>query len=88
MDAVVAMTDDGGVSVIGGGETATAAAKWGYEGKFTHVSTGGSSWRVRQIDNTGILPGRISSLVTCIQNDHSGCSQPPVDIKTKVLFKY
>ena len=43
MDAVVAMTDDGGVSVIGGGETATAAAKWGYEGKFTHVSTGGGA---------------------------------------------
>jgi hypothetical protein len=41
MDAVVAATARGAVSVIGGGDTATCAAKWGTEDKLSHVSTGG-----------------------------------------------
>lgn len=43
MDAVVASTSHGSVSVIGGGDTATAAAKWGCDKKVSHVSTGGGA---------------------------------------------
>ena len=43
MDSVVAATASGSVSIIGGGDTATAAAKYGVEGRLSHVSTGGGA---------------------------------------------
>lgn len=43
MDAVVAKTQNGGITIIGGGDTATCAAKWGTEDKVSHVSTGGGA---------------------------------------------
>ncbi len=43
MDAVVDATARGAVSVIGGGDTATCAAKYGTEDKLSHVSTGGGA---------------------------------------------
>jgi phosphoglycerate kinase len=43
MDAVVAVTASGTTTVIGGGDTATAAAKWGTDKKVSHVSTGGGA---------------------------------------------
>ena len=43
MDAVVAKTANGGVTIIGGGDTATCCAKWGTEDKVSHVSTGGGA---------------------------------------------
>jgi phosphoglycerate kinase len=43
MHAVVAATQRGAVSIIGGGDTATAAAKWGAEHQVTHCSTGGGA---------------------------------------------
>lgn len=43
MDAVVEATQNGTVSIIGGGDTATCCAKWGTEDKVSHVSTGGGA---------------------------------------------
>jgi molecular chaperone GrpE (heat shock protein) len=43
MDAVVEATKAGAVTVIGGGDTATACKKWETETKVTHCSTGGGA---------------------------------------------
>lgn len=43
MDAVVEATEGGCVSIIGGGDTATAAKDFGAEDKLSHVSTGGGA---------------------------------------------
>ena len=43
MNAMVAATKAGAVTVIGGGDTATAAAKWKTEALVTHCSTGGGA---------------------------------------------
>lgn len=43
MDAVVAATQRGATTIIGGGDTATCAAKFGTEEKVSHVSTGGGA---------------------------------------------
>merc|ERR1719243_27748 len=43
MDAVVAATQAGCVTVIGGGDTATACKKYDTEDKVTHCSTGGGA---------------------------------------------
>lgn len=43
MDAVVEATEKGATTIIGGGDTATCAAKWKTEDKVSHVSTGGGA---------------------------------------------
>lgn len=43
MDAVVEATNKGTITIIGGGDTATCAAKYGTEDKVSHVSTGGGA---------------------------------------------
>jgi phosphoglycerate kinase len=43
LDAVAALHAAGGVGMIGGGDSATAAAKAGMEDKVTFVSTGGGA---------------------------------------------
>ncbi|XP_076803330.1 putative phosphoglycerate kinase [Clavelina lepadiformis] len=43
MDNVVAVTEAGATSIIGGGDTATCCAKWNTEDKVSHVSTGGGA---------------------------------------------
>jgi phosphoglycerate kinase len=42
-DAIVEATAKGATTVIGGGDTATAAKKYGAEKKVTHTSTGGGA---------------------------------------------
>ncbi|CAH1164845.1 unnamed protein product [Phaedon cochleariae] len=43
MDEVVEVTKSGAITIIGGGDTATCAAKWKTEDKVSHVSTGGGA---------------------------------------------
>jgi len=43
MDAAVAAAQSGKIVIIGGGDTATVAAKYGVEDKLSHVSTGGGA---------------------------------------------
>jgi phosphoglycerate kinase len=43
MDAMVGATQRGAVTVIGGGDTATAAVKWHADDRVTHCSTGGGA---------------------------------------------
>lgn len=43
MDAAVEATVRGAITIIGGGDTATAAKEYGAEGKVSHVSTGGGA---------------------------------------------
>lgn len=43
LDAAVAAAENGKIVIIGGGDTATVAAKYGVEDKLSHVSTGGGA---------------------------------------------
>ena len=43
LEAVVAATERGAVSIVGGGDTATAVEKWNLESGISHVSTGGGA---------------------------------------------
>jgi len=43
LDAAVAAAQSGRIVIIGGGDTATVAAKYGVEDKLSHVSTGGGA---------------------------------------------
>ncbi|ORE05225.1 3-phosphoglycerate kinase [Rhizopus microsporus var. microsporus] len=43
LEAVIEATKEGATTIIGGGDTATAALKWGAEKKVSHISTGGGA---------------------------------------------
>jgi len=58
MDAVIAATKNGSVSIIGGGDTATAAAKYNAEDKVSHVSTGGGA--SLELLEGKVLPGVVA----------------------------
>lgn len=61
MDAVVEATKRGAVTIIGGGDTATCAAKWKTEDKVSHVSTGGGA-------SLELLEGKVLPGVAALSN--------------------
>jgi len=43
LDCLIEITRNGSSTIIGGGDSATFAQKFGGEGKVTHISTGGGA---------------------------------------------
>jgi phosphoglycerate kinase len=43
LKCLIEITKNGVSTIVGGGDTATAAQKFGGEGKVTHISTGGGA---------------------------------------------
>ena len=61
MDAAVEAAQNGKIVIIGGGDTATVAAKYGVEDKLSHVSTGGGA-------SLELLEGKELPGVTALSN--------------------
>ena len=55
LEAVAELAQSGGKGIIGGGDSATAAAKWDMEDKVSFVSTGGGA--SLELLEGKILPG-------------------------------
>merc|ERR1719409_1395095 len=79
MDAVVAATASGAITVIGGGDTATACKKYNTEDKVTHCSTGGGA-------SLELLEGKDLPGVSTLDAGSSGFSSTIMLVRAREIF--
>merc|ERR1719199_1771194 len=80
MDVIVAATATGTITVIGGGDTATACKKYGTEEKVTHCSTGGGA-------SLELLEGKDLPGVSTLDSAASGASDwKIVSLRAREIF--
>jgi len=79
MDKIVEVTKSGTVTVIGGGDTATACKKYDTEDKVTHCSTGGGA-------SLELLEGKVLPGVAALDDASKGGPMTIVQLRAREIF--
>mmetsp|Transcript_5618 Transcript_5618/g.13266 ORF Transcript_5618/g.13266 Transcript_5618/m.13266 type:complete len:871 (-) Transcript_5618:187-2799(-) len=79
LDAVAGLHASGGVGIIGGGDSATAAAKWDMEDKVSFVSTGGGA-------SLELLEGKVLPGVAALDDAPAGGAFQILQVRAREIF--